>query len=75
MNADQLKGTWKQFKGELKERWGKFTDNDLQEIEGNYEKFIRKVRQRYGDKNSELMKWADAWHEKLAPANSAKKLR
>jgi uncharacterized protein YjbJ (UPF0337 family) len=75
MNADQLKGRWKQFKGELKEKWGKFTDNDLQEIEGNYEKFIGKVQQRYGDKKSELMKWADAWHEKPAPANTAKKLR
>ena len=28
MNADQLKGKWTQFKGELKEKWGEFTDND-----------------------------------------------
>ena len=39
MNADQLKGKWTQFKGELKKKWGEFTDNDLQEIGGNYEKF------------------------------------
>jgi len=32
MNAEQLKGKWMQFKGELKEKWGKFTDNDLQEM-------------------------------------------
>jgi uncharacterized protein YjbJ (UPF0337 family) len=67
MNADQLKGKWKQFKGELKEKWGKFTDDDLQQIEGNYEKFVGKAQERYGDKKDELMKWADQWHQKATP--------
>ena len=35
MNADQLKGQWVQFKGDLKEQWGKFTDNDLEETQGS----------------------------------------
>lgn len=68
MNAEQLKGQWTQFKGELKQQWGKFTDQDLQQIEGNYDKFIGKVQELYGDKKNELMKWADRWHEKPAPA-------
>ena len=34
MNADQLKEKWMQLKGELKQQWGKFTDEDLQRIEG-----------------------------------------
>ena len=71
MNADQLKGKWTQFKGELKRKWGEFTDNDLQEIGGNYEKFIGKVQERYGDKKTELM-WADTWHQKSA-AKAAEK--
>ena len=66
MNADQLKGRWMQFKGELKAKWGEFTDNDLTEIEGNYDKFVGKAQERYGDKKSELMKWAEAWHAKPA---------
>ena len=41
MNADQLKGKWMQFKGELKQQWGKFTDDDLQQIEGIYDKICR----------------------------------
>jgi uncharacterized protein YjbJ (UPF0337 family) len=72
MNAEQLKGQWAQFKGELKQQWGKFTDADLLQIEGNYEKFIGKVQELYGEKKDELMKWADKWHEKpvaaVAPA-------
>jgi len=29
MNVDQLKGKWKQLRGEAKERWGRLTDDDL----------------------------------------------
>ena len=58
MNADQLKGRWMQFKGELKQKYGKFTDDDLQQIEGNYDTFLGKAQERYGDKQDELMKWA-----------------
>ena len=34
MNADQLKGKWMQFKGELKQKYGKFTDDDLSRSKG-----------------------------------------
>lgn len=43
MNADQLKGQWMQFKGDLKQKWGNFTDNDWEEIGGSYDKFVGKV--------------------------------
>jgi uncharacterized protein YjbJ (UPF0337 family) len=72
MNADQLKGQWMQFKGDLKEKWDKFSDNDLQEIRGDYNKFLGKVQQRYGDKKSELMKWANQWHEKASSKPAGK---
>ncbi len=75
MNSDQLKGKWMQFKGELKQQWGKFTDDDLQKIEGNYDKFVGKVQERYGDKKDELMKWADQWHQKSASESMKEKPR
>jgi uncharacterized protein YjbJ (UPF0337 family) len=67
MNADQLKGKWMRFKGELKQEWGKFTDDDLQQIEGNYDKFVGKAQERYGDQKDEIMKWADQWHKRTQP--------
>jgi uncharacterized protein YjbJ (UPF0337 family) len=73
MNAEQLKGRWMQFKGELKGQWGNFTENDLTEISGNYDKFVGKVQERYGDKKSELMKWAEAWHAKPATGAEGQK--
>ena len=67
MNADQLKGKWMRFKGELKQEWGKFTDDDLQQIEGNYDKFVGKAQERYGGQKDEIMKWADKWHQRTQP--------
>lgn len=87
MNAGQLKGNWMQFKGELKQLWGTFIDNDLQQNEGSYDKIIgvlqerydgncvSLVRERYGEKNDELMKWADRWQQRFQPVATEEKTR
>lgn len=66
MNTDQLKGEWMQFKGDLKQTWGNFTDHDFEEIGESYDKFVGKVQERYGDKEIELMNWTAAWYAKAA---------
>ncbi len=48
MNADILKGKWKEIKGSLKQQWGKLTDDDLTEAEGHEDKFIGVLQKRYG---------------------------
>lgn len=48
MNNDTLKGQWHQIKGEVKTQWGKLTDSDLDQIEGQSEKLIGKIQERYG---------------------------
>ncbi len=48
MNSDTLKGQWHQVKGELKSQWGKLTDDDVNQIEGQSEKLIGKLQERYG---------------------------
>jgi uncharacterized protein YjbJ (UPF0337 family) len=59
MHADQPKGKWMQYKGNLNQPYGKFTDDDLPPTKGNHNKFVGKARKRYSDKNGEDMKWAD----------------
>src|SRR5262245_53907854 len=63
LNQDQLKGKWKQFKGDLKKKWGNFTDDDLLYIEGNRDKLEGKIQERYGDRKDEVRKWIDEWFE------------
>jgi len=48
MNEDVLKGKWKEIKGSVKENWGKFTDEDITEIEGKQEKLLGLLQKTYG---------------------------
>jgi uncharacterized protein YjbJ (UPF0337 family) len=48
MNKDILKGKWMQMKGDLRKQWGKLTDSDMDQIQGDAEKFVGKLQERYG---------------------------
>jgi uncharacterized protein YjbJ (UPF0337 family) len=48
MNKDIIKGKWKQIKGEVKTQWGKLTDDELDEIDGRYDKIVGKLQEKYG---------------------------
>ena len=48
INSDVLKGKWQQLKGEARIQWGKLTDDDLDQIQGNIEKLAGKLQERYG---------------------------
>ena len=48
MNTDILSGKWKQVKGDLRTQWGKLTDDDITQIEGDTEKMLGKLQERYG---------------------------
>ena len=48
MNGDILIGKWKEIKGGVKVRWGKLTDHKLTQVEGNKEKFLGLLQQKYG---------------------------
>lgn len=48
MNQQILKGNWQQLKGQAKERWGKLTDSELDQIEGRADQLAGKIQERYG---------------------------
>jgi uncharacterized protein YjbJ (UPF0337 family) len=48
VNADQMKGNWKQIVGKAKEKWGKLTDNDWQIVEGKRDQLVGRIQERYG---------------------------
>ncbi|MGH7907119.1 MAG: CsbD family protein [Candidatus Binataceae bacterium] len=57
MNEDQVKGKMHQLKGEIKRKWGRLTDDDLTETQGNMEKLMGRIRERSGDRQEEVEKW------------------
>ena len=48
MSWQQIEGKWRQFIGEAKKRWGKLTDSDLADCEGNRDKLVGKLQELYG---------------------------
>ena len=48
MDTDRIKGKWKEVKGQVKQRWGKLTDDDLQQSEGRAEELAGRIQNRYG---------------------------
>ncbi len=48
MNWDEIKGSWKQFSGKVREQWGRFTDDDLDVIGGRRDQLIGQIQYRYG---------------------------
>jgi uncharacterized protein YjbJ (UPF0337 family) len=48
MNLDQLKGNWKQLKGDLKSEFGKLTDDEIMQAEGESEVLLGKIQEKYG---------------------------
>lgn len=48
MNSDIFEGKWKQIRGEAKNWWGKLTDDDLDRAEGNLDKLVGVLQERYG---------------------------
>jgi uncharacterized protein YjbJ (UPF0337 family) len=71
MNRDILKGKWNQIKGDVKKTFGKLTDNDMLVIEGDANKAVGLLQERYGYTREEAEK---QWNEftKLHTAQDVK---
>ena len=64
MNKDQMEGNWLQFKGKVKEQWGKLTDDDLDVIAGKRDQLVGKIQERHGLTKEEAEKQVHAWNER-----------
>lgn len=48
MNADVATGRWNQIRGNVQQKWGRLTDSDLDTTQGQIDKLIGLVQERYG---------------------------
>lgn len=55
-NKDILDGKWKQMKGQVKQKWGKLTDDELDRIDGRAEELTGLLQERYGLAREEARK-------------------
>lgn len=65
MNRDILEGKWKQFRGQVRETWGRLTDDDLDMIGGKWDKLVGSVQEKYGYTREEAENEVDTFFEGL----------
>ena len=61
MNWDTMKGDWKQIKGQIREKWGQFTDDELDKVQGRREQFEGLLQKKLGIAKDEVKKQVDAF--------------
>jgi uncharacterized protein YjbJ (UPF0337 family) len=65
MNWEQIEGNWIQFKGKLRQQWGKFSEDELDTVKGKREQFIGKLQEKYGIVKEKAEKELDEFLRKL----------
>ena len=48
MNEDIFKGKWKQLRGQIQQKWGDLTNDDLDRVQGAQTEFEGLLQERYG---------------------------
>ncbi len=64
MNELRIKGNWNELKGKVKEQWGRLTDDDLDQIEGESDQLIGAIQKHYGRSVDEAKREVKEWQSR-----------
>lgn len=73
MNSDRLEGKWKQAMGQLREKWGKLTEDDLELIAGKRDQLVGRLQERYGIAKEDAEKRSSEFIDSLGDEPAEKK--
>jgi uncharacterized protein YjbJ (UPF0337 family) len=59
MNRDVFRGKWMQLRGNIKKQWGEITDDELDQIEGDMDRMVGKLQEKYGYTRDEAERHLD----------------
>jgi uncharacterized protein YjbJ (UPF0337 family) len=59
MEKQQMKGSWNEVKGKLKQKYGELTDDDLIYQEGKEDEMYGRLQQRLGKTKEEIKREID----------------
>ena len=65
MDKHTIEGKWKELSGAAKEKWGDLTDDEITQAEGNKEKLIGIIQQKFGLAREEVEKEFDKFKGQL----------
>jgi uncharacterized protein YjbJ (UPF0337 family) len=65
LNKDIMVGEWEHLKSRVKLRWGRLTDDQLDQISGYYDELAGLIRERYGYTHEKARKDVDVFIQRL----------
>jgi len=66
MEWERISANWTHWKGRVRERWGRLTDDELDVIAGERERLIGRLQQVYGLSPREAERQLRNWERNLA---------
>jgi uncharacterized protein YjbJ (UPF0337 family) len=61
MNWEQAKVRWNQLKVQVRTKWSRLTDNDVETIGGKRDQLVSKLQERYGITREEAEIQVNQW--------------
>jgi len=61
MNWDRIEGNWMQFKGQVRQQWGKLTDDDMELVKGKRIELAGRIQERYGVAREQAEREIESW--------------
>lgn len=55
VNRQTLEGNWNEIKGQLREKWGQLSQDELQSARGNVEQLVGLIQRRTGESREAVM--------------------
>jgi uncharacterized protein YjbJ (UPF0337 family) len=59
MNWDRIEGNWKELKGQVREKWGRLTNEEIDVIAGRREQLEGTLQRVYGKSRDEVKREVD----------------
>lgn len=73
MNNQQFQTYWTNLQPKIKQKWSKFTDQDFKQINGQKDKFLSQLQQKYGINKDQAERELVELSKTFAGASSAVK--
>ena len=71
MGWDEIERSWNELKGEVKRRWSKLTDEDVELIKGKYTELLGLLQERYGHAKEQAEREINDWAKRLKVDSAA----
>jgi uncharacterized protein YjbJ (UPF0337 family) len=59
ITREELKGRWNEIRGQIKQKWGQLTDDDLRQAEGNTDQLIGLIQRKTGEGREQISRFFD----------------